>query len=218
MGELVSATPVNPPSVLDDLQQRIALAVAELDEGDGFVLAGGGALIVLGVISRSTQDLDYFTTRPEDVQPLADALIASLQLSGMKINVEQTTPTFVRLVVSLGDSQTRVDLSADARMLEPTHTKFGVALSIEELAIDKVLAIFGRAEARDFIDLVALQQRFGLPHLFHLAKQKDLGFDENIFRQMLDRFDRLTRDEFDVDDDTYARVRTTVDQWKAQTP
>ena len=136
----------------------------------------------------------------------------------MEVNVEQATPTFVRLIVSLGDSQTRVDLSADARMLEPTDTEFGVALSIEELAVDKVLAIFGRAEARDFTDLVALQQRFGLPHLFRLAKQKDLGFDEDVFRQMLDRFDRLARDEFDVDDETYIQVRTTVDQWKTQTP
>jgi predicted nucleotidyltransferase component of viral defense system len=124
----------------------------------------------------------------------------------------------VRLIARLGDSQTRVDLSADARMLEPTDTEFGVALSVEELAVDKVLAIFGRAEARDFIDLVALQPHFGLPHLFRLAKQKDLGFDENVFRQMLDRFDRLTRDEFDVDDETYIRVKATVDQWKTQTP
>jgi hypothetical protein len=87
MGELVPAAPLDPPFVLDDLQQRIALAVAELDEGDGFVLAGGGALIVLGVISRSTQDLDYFTTRPEDVQPLANALVASLRTSGMEVDV-----------------------------------------------------------------------------------------------------------------------------------
>ncbi len=55
--------------MLDDLQQRIAALVAGLDEAEAFVLAGGGALIVLGVVSKTTRDLDCSTTRPEEVLP-----------------------------------------------------------------------------------------------------------------------------------------------------
>ncbi len=40
--------------MLDDLQERIAALAAGLDEAETFVLAGGGALIVLGVVSRTT--------------------------------------------------------------------------------------------------------------------------------------------------------------------
>ena len=40
----------------------------------------------------------------------------------MEVNVEQATPTFVRLIVSLGDSQTRVDLSADETYIQVRTT------------------------------------------------------------------------------------------------
>jgi len=33
-------------------------------------------------------------------------------------------------------------------------------------------------------------------------------------RPMCGRFDRLARDEFDVDDTTYRRLRTAVERWQ----
>lgn len=33
---------------------------------------------------------------------------------------------------------------------------------------------------------------------------------------MLDRFDRLARDEFDIDDDAYQQLRATIDRWGQQ--
>ena len=50
--------------MLTELQRQIAAIVAELDEAQGFVLAGGGALIIHGAIDRQTRDLDYFSTEP----------------------------------------------------------------------------------------------------------------------------------------------------------
>jgi predicted nucleotidyltransferase component of viral defense system len=35
-------------------------------------------------------------------------------------------------------------------------------VSLEELAADKLLALFDRAQARDFLDVRALIERFGL--------------------------------------------------------
>src|SRR4051812_25903101 len=55
----------------------------------------------------------------------------------------------------------RVDIAADARLLPADRSALGLLLSVEELAVDKVLAVFGRAEARDFLDLAALEPRFG---------------------------------------------------------
>ncbi len=56
-----------------------------------------------------------------------------------------------------------------ARTTRPT-------LSGEELAVDKVLAVFGRAEARDFHDLMAVESRYGLDRLCKLVAEKDRGF------------------------------------------
>jgi len=48
--------------MLSELQERVAGIVAELAEADDFVLAGGAALILHGMVERSTRDLDYFAT------------------------------------------------------------------------------------------------------------------------------------------------------------
>lgn len=88
-------------------------------------------------------------------------------------------------------------------------------LGAEELAVDKVLAIFGRAEARDFVDLAALEPRFGLIHLCELAEMKDTGFSRSVLVEMLDRFDRLDRDEFDVNDRRFAATVDSVQRWQA---
>jgi hypothetical protein len=77
-----------------------------------------------------------------------------------------------------------------------------------------VLAVFGRAEARDFIDLGALEPRFGLNHLCELAAAKDRGFRRQVLLQMLGRFDRLPRDEFDVDDDRFETIVESVRRWR----
>jgi hypothetical protein len=55
----------------------------------------------------------------------------------------------------------------------------------EELAVDKVLAIFGRAEARDFIDFAALEPKYGFERLCELAAEKDTGFSAHVRRNAL---------------------------------
>jgi hypothetical protein len=87
-------------------------------------------------------------------------------------------------------------------------------LSGEELAVDKVLALFGRAEVRDFVDLMALEPCYGLERLCELAVQKDLGFDSGVFADMLARFDRLRRDEFELDDTQYEQLRGEAERWR----
>src|SRR5437868_4140343 len=57
-------------------------------------------------------------------------------------------------------------------------------LSGEELAVDKVLAVFGRAEARHFVDLAAVEPRYGLDRLFRLAAERR-GRDRRAFRRRL---------------------------------
>jgi hypothetical protein len=83
----------------------------------------------------------------------------------------------------------------------------------EELAVDKVLAVFGRAEARDFVDLMAVEPTYGLDRLCQLAAEKDRGFTPAIFAEMLGGFRRLRRDEFELDDAQYAQLGTEVDRW-----
>jgi hypothetical protein len=120
------------------------------------------------------------------------------------------------LVVESGDERTELDLGADARLFRAESGDLAPMLSGEELAVDKVLALFGRAEARDFVDLMAVEPRYGLERLCNLAVEKDRGFDLGVFVEMLARFNRLRRDEFELDEPQYERLRSQTARWREQ--
>lgn len=51
---------------------------------------------------------------------------------------------------------TLVDLAWDARLRPAQLSPYGPVLDRDELAADKVLALFGRAAPRDFVDVYRL--------------------------------------------------------------
>jgi hypothetical protein len=159
--------------VLSPLQERIATLVAGLDEAKDFALAGGAALITRGHVQRSTRDLDFFGLSTGDVDRLAPVVVEALLEAGLHVKTVIANPGFVRLEVTSGDETTELDLAADARLLPMVPGPLVPTLADEELAADKVLAVFGRAEARDFADLRAVESLFGLARLCELAKEKD---------------------------------------------
>jgi predicted nucleotidyltransferase component of viral defense system len=108
----------------------------------------------------------------------------------------QVTESFVRLKVTADAESTILDLAYDARLTDPTETDLGRTLSLEELAADKTLALFGRGAARDFIDVDTLAQLFGHDRLLELAAAKDRGFDVSAFTSML-----------------YDELRTRITDW-----
>lgn len=78
-----------------------------------------------------------------------------------------------------------IDLAQDARIRVPVRFDIGSVIADEELAADKVLALFNRASARDLIDVHALRQRFTDGALLALAYERDHGFDVGAFAQAL---------------------------------
>jgi hypothetical protein len=82
-------------------------------------------------------------------------------------------------------------------------TPVGPARSPEELAVDRLLALFGRALPRDFVDVFQLQERFGIEAVLRWAPEKDAGFSAYHLAEALGRLGRLPRTEFALTDDTY---------------
>ena len=78
--------------MLDPLQEQLRAIVDRLPEGREVALAGGGALIVRGVVTRPTRDLDYFGTSQEAVDELADALEGRLAAQGFSVERLQSSP------------------------------------------------------------------------------------------------------------------------------
>jgi hypothetical protein len=200
--------------VLSPLQEQVAAIIGGLEEAEGFALAGGAALIVRGDVLRETRDLDFFGLTPAAVDRLVPAVDHALRSAGLTVRRIQDNPGFARLVVESDDDRTEVDLGADARLFPAEPGRLATTLSGEELAVDKVLAVFGRAEARDFVDLMAIEPRYGLARLFELAAEKDRGFTPGMFADMLARFDRLRQEEFGLDDTGRDALRREVERWR----
>ncbi len=75
-------------------------------------------------------------------------------------------------MVSDNQQRCEIDLAYDARIRVAEPTEYGAVLSLDELAADKVLALFGRAEARDFVDVATLLPRYGWVRLCDLAAER----------------------------------------------
>lgn len=140
--------------MLTPLQRQIRQVVASLPDSEDLALAGGGALIVHGVVDRETRDLDFFSGSAEEVDRLLPSVEKALRDVSLVVERLRVAEGFAQLSVTSGSDQTTVDLAWDPRLFPPTATPEGPVLAEEEVAAGKVLALFGRAEARDFVDVM----------------------------------------------------------------
>lgn len=202
---------------LTALQRRAARILFELPDAAGFALAGGSALVALGVVDRPTRDLDAFIAAapgdpPGDVRPLTTAFIAALTTDGWTVETVRNHVTFARLLATLDDQTMEVDLAVDSPPLFPLQRVDGLpALTSADLAARKVLATLDRAEGRDYTDLWALSTQLGRAECIAWAQQLDEGVSE---RDVADAFARLRR----IDDDELpcsADGRPAVRAWFA---
>jgi nucleotidyltransferase AbiEii toxin of type IV toxin-antitoxin system len=200
--------------VLTSLQRQIASIVGSLPNAQNFALAGGAALIARGDVDRLTRDLDFFGPSAAEVDLLVPLVELAFREAGLSVQRVREGSGFYRLEVSQGADVTEVDFGADFRLLPMEVGPLGQTLAGEELAVNKVLAVFGRAEARDFVDLSVLTKRYGLERLMRRALEKDPGFDPQVFRNMLSRFERLPRDEFEISDEGYEGLVRTIEHWR----
>lgn len=91
--------------------------IAEHDED------AAGLLMVSGIGSRATNDLDYFATRRDVVDELAPAVESRLREAGLGVHVIRSSPGFVRYHVTDGADITELDLAWDYRMRAPVRAR-----------------------------------------------------------------------------------------------
>ncbi len=185
------------PAFLTSFQVQVAGIFFGLRASDGYLVAGGAGLLASDLIARPTEDIDLFASKPtSSVVEARDALLEALHHRGHEVTVVQDSPTFCRMVVRHVDAELLVDLAIDSPPIStPTMTLLGPTLAPIELAGRKLLALFGRAEARDFADVYVLAQRFGKDALLEQALALDAGFDRMVLAQMLGTLERFTDDE-----------------------
>ncbi len=198
--------------MLTPLQHRIADLFFAMDESAGFALAGGAALIVRGAIERETQDLDFFADhrRVRDITDVVTALTVACEAAGLALVTVQLSRTFGRFEINDPEASESmlIDVALDAIDEHPTATAAGPTLTTTELATNKVLALYGRMEARDFEDTWKLAQQFAIEDILRSAAEKDAGFDTAMFADSIGWIERLPDRRFTLPVDEIVKMRT----------
>jgi predicted nucleotidyltransferase component of viral defense system len=176
-------------------------------------------LVAQGMIHRPTRDVDLFLldTGASEITVAAASLEAALDRRGWSNHRVIDQRNFIRLEVH-GDAESLiVDLGIDSPAEEPLDTtELGPTLSPRDLAARKTLALFGRAEARDFADVYDLARRYGREQLLGWAATDDAGFDHQIFAGMLTTIDRFDDEDLPVQRRHAASLRAYFHDWAAE--
>ena len=177
---------------LTGFQTQVATEFLSTSGGNQFVLAGGAALLVHGISKRPTQDLDFFTNNPNyAIEDGLNSLVNLAHQQGWSIEIVRSENSFQRVIIH-GDDSLLVDLARDsALILKPVQTYVGLVVAPEELAGRKLLALFDRAFARDFIDVYVLARHFSPDSMISMALMIDPGFDPVALSEMLATIERF---------------------------
>lgn len=172
------------PEILTPLQRTVLDAFfAEETLAQSFYLTGGTALAAFYLHHRYSDDLDLFT----NTQPL-ELVWPTLQqmLSALGLTVESRTPQFIRLRHPQG---LRVDLVLDMpfRVGIPALRGAWRVDSLDNIILNKVSAIQGRLDAKDYVDLYLLLKDDPQRILKWLAqaKQKDASIEPFLWSRLI---------------------------------
>ena len=107
-----------------------------------------------------------------------------------------------------------VDIAIDVPPGHPPVVSIaGPTFDPEELAGRKLVALFDRAEARDFADVFVLAQRFGRSTLLVRAAEIDGGFDLEVLATMMRSLARFADEEIPTADATADAIRAYFANW-----
>jgi hypothetical protein len=164
---------------LTPFQRRVALLLA-VNRSEDSHLGGGAALHLQPNSQRVSNDLDFFHDSEARVAQAFAADRLLLGERGFVVSVEVAQPGYVRALVSLGAESTKLEWAHDSAWRFMPVLKVpeaGYVLHPVDLAVNKVLALAGRDEARDFLDVLFLNDEvLSLGALLWGAVGKDPGF------------------------------------------
>jgi len=155
------------------------IARRRVADGESYV-AGGAALNTFAAAPRVSRDLDLFHDTSEAVASSFEGDRALLIEAGYTVATTRDRQTFVEAVVTRGSESVILQWTSDSAyrffpLIE--HPDFGLALHPFDLATNKVLALVGRLEPRDWVDVITCHDRIQpLGYLAWAACGKDPGF------------------------------------------
>jgi hypothetical protein len=163
-------------------------------------LAGGAALHLQPNSKRYSNDLDYFQDSVERVATAFADDRSLLEEHGYSVEVELNQQGHIRASVKQDSETTSIEWAHDSawRFLPPIKNDIvGYQLHPIDLAINKLLALAGRDEARDFLDILMIDSEvLPLGALCWAAVGKDPGFSPRSLLELLKRRGKYQPEDF----------------------
>ncbi len=176
------------------------IAVNRIRGGESYV-AGGAALTTVTGSTRLSRDIDLFHDSLEAVVATWEADCRLLTAHGYTVDMRRQFPGFIEAVVTQAAEHIILQWVRDSAyrffpLVE--HVDFGLTLHPFDLAVNKVLALVGRMEPRDWIDLLQCHhgiQRLGL--LVWAGCGKDPGLSPRFILEQAARSAHYSQAEID---------------------
>jgi hypothetical protein len=196
---------------------RVALTVARTH---GFVLGGGVAWLVNGLVERPTEDVDLFTDTDGGVDAAAGEVTGALQAAGYRVTPEEADELFAGMSADIQeftvgrDAQIlRLTLCRLDRHHAPVVMDVGPVMHLDDLVATKVAALVNRREVRDYIDVAAARSRYPLATMLELAYAADPALDPADVADAGRYLDRLDDTRFARYGADPAGVRAQFQDW-----
>jgi predicted nucleotidyltransferase component of viral defense system len=138
--------------ILTPLQKNVLTALYGQEWfREHFYLTGGTALAAFSLRHRFSDDLDFFS-HEVSLDAIDGLMRAIARQFGLTVTQLQKSPGFLRYEVN---EELKVDFVGDVpfRVGTPGIIDSFVVDSVKNIAVNKVCAILGRLEAKDYVDL-----------------------------------------------------------------
>jgi hypothetical protein len=183
---------------LTELQHAILSVIGASRTPDSYI-AGGTALHFTPESTRYSHDLDLFHDAEERVAEAFASDRALLEAGGFQVDTVLSQPGFIRAVVTRAGRATQVDWAHDSSwrfMPVVADPLGGYLLHPVDIATNKALALAGRDEPRDFVDILyVLDEIMPLGALVWAAIAKDPGYNPRSLLEQLRRRGRVRPEE-----------------------
>jgi hypothetical protein len=199
---------------------RIALTVAA---EHGFVLGGGFAWLVSGLVQRPTEDVDLFTDTAGGVAAAAGEVARALSEAGYRVVREEGDELFdgmaedlQEFLVTAPGRALRLTLCRLDRRRSPVVMELGPVMHLDDLVATKVAALVNRREVRDYIDVAAALERYPLAEIMELARAADPALDPSDVAdagRYLDRLDDARFARYGLTKNDVAALRARLKDW-----
>ena len=185
---------------LSTIQADVLRLIAANRSPDSFV-AGATVLHRQDDTPRYSADLDLFHDLEDSVARSAETDAATLATAGYELSWLLRTPNFHRAVMRVGARSLKIEWAQDSAFrFYPVQQdeRFGYRLHDTDAATNKVLALAGRSEIRDFVDVLHLDEtHLPLGALAWAACGKDPGFTPEFLLEHAARHVAYTQEDLD---------------------